>query len=227
MTTNSTIMLLVTNSSSSSFPDTWHDLFLLDQPLDMDAFLQSDVLAAKRNAIMKDCITFIAAGSISFIASMLLVVHILRSHECLSTTYHRLVFGLSVGDIISSFCHVLSSTMVPAELRYFIPFASGNIATCDAQGVLLTFGIGISLNYNCCICFYYLAIITYNKKHDYIRRKLEPGFHGISILFPLVINVILLTTNAFNGRGGGVCNVREYNPPHCIGYEAGDIPEGY
>jgi hypothetical protein len=39
------------------------DLFLSDQPLDMDAFLQSDLLAAKRNSDMKVFIDQMTPGS--------------------------------------------------------------------------------------------------------------------------------------------------------------------
>jgi hypothetical protein len=144
-------------TNSSSFPpDNWNDLYLMDhQPLDMDAFLQSDFLVERRSFDIKLSIAFMISGSISFIASMLLVIHILRSHECLSSTYHRLIFGLSAGDIISSFCYAITSTMVPKELNYFLPIASGNIATCDAQGFLLFFAAGVSLGYNFSVCFYY------------------------------------------------------------------------
>jgi type III secretory pathway component EscS len=166
-------------------------------------------------------------GPISFIASMMMVIHILRSHECLSSTYHRLIFGLSAADIISSFGVALSSTMKPKEMSYLVPFASGNIATCTAQGFLVYFAVAVSMAYNCSVCFYYLAIISYNKNDDYIRRKLEPWFHGISILFPLVLSVIFLATNSFNGPDGGVCFPQPYYPPHCVGFGAGDTPEEY
>jgi hypothetical protein len=218
---------MVTNSSSFLHDKNWNDLFLLDQQLDMDAFLQSNLLAAKFNAYMKVSIANMTTGSISFIASILLVTHILRSHECLCSTYHRLIFGLSVADIISSFGIALSSTMTPKEISYLVPFASGNAATCDAQGFLIHFPVFVSACYNCCICFYYLAIISYSKRYDYIQRKLEPWFHGISILFPLVINVILVATDSFNAFNGSFCFPQPHNPPHCIGHEAGDIPKGY
>jgi hypothetical protein len=214
-------------TNSSSFPENWIDLFQSDQPLDMDAFLQSDLFAAKRNAYMEESIANMLSGSISFIASMLLVIYILRSHDRLSTTYHRLIFGLSAADIISSFGFALSSTMSPKEMSYLVPFARGNIATCDAQGYLINFAVTISVGYNCSICFYYLAIITYNKRYDYIRKKLEPWFHGISISSSLVSSVILLVTNTFNGPSGGHCFMEPHAPPHCIGYQAGYIPKGY
>jgi hypothetical protein len=215
--TNSTNM--VTNNTSS-FLKNWKDLLQSDQPLDMDAFLQSDLLAATRSHEMKVSIGNMISGSIPFIASMLLVTHILRSHECLSSTYHRLIFRLSVADIISSFGNALSSTMAPKENNYLVPFAIGNIATCDAQGFLIFFAGGV-------VCFYYLVIITYNQKFDYIEKKLEPWFHGISILSPAVVDGILLATNTFNGPNGGVCFPEPHYPPHCIGYKTGEIPTRY
>jgi hypothetical protein len=221
-------MINSTITNNSSFPgDDWADLFQSDQPLNMDAFLESDLLAERRSDNMEEAIGYAVTGCISVIASMLLVIHILRSHDCLSTTYHRLVFGLSAADIITSFIAALSSTLVPKEMSYLVPFAKGNTASCDAQGFLMSYANGVSVFYNCSICFYYLAIITYNKKRDYIRRKLEPWFHGISILFPLVYNAILLAIRAFNGPNGGSCFVDPYVPPHCIGYDVGEIPSGY
>jgi hypothetical protein len=214
-------------TKNSTIPDTWNELFQSDQPLNMGALLKSGLLAAESNANLKQSIAMMVSGPISIIASMLLVTHILRSYEGLSTTYHRLIFGLSVADIVYSFAITLSSTMAPKEVSYLVSFASGNVATCDAQGFLVIFANGVSVCYNCSVCFYYLGIITYNKKYDYIEKKLEPWFHGISILLPLTYSAILLATNAFNGSNGGVCFADPYAPPHCIGYEVGDIPEGY
>ena len=215
------------NSAVSTFPDVWYDLWKLDQPLDLEAFLQSDLLAVRRNEMKTKTIIFRTTGSISVIASMFLAIHILRSHAGLSTTYHRLVFGLSVADILSSSAMALSSTMVPKEMNYFVPYAQGNITTCTTQGFLMAVGYLIAGAYNCSICFYYFAIIRYNKKDEYIRTKLEPWFHGISIVCPLVfLGIIGLVVNAYNALGG-ICQFYQNYPPHCIGYEIGDTPEGF
>ena len=56
---------------------------------------------------------------------------------------------------------------------------------------------------------------------------MEHWFHSIPILVPLVICITLLATNSYNGNPGGVCYTFPHDPPHCIGYEAGAIPEGY
>jgi hypothetical protein len=216
-----------TAHTTNTFPDSWGGLWKLDQPLDFEAFLDSDLLAAKRNQINTLGIIYRTTGSVSTIASTCLVVHILRSNHGLSTTYHRLVFGLCIGDILASFGFVLGSTMVPREMNYLVPGAQGNMTTCTAQGFLLALGSNFANLYNCSICFYYLSIIRYNKKDEYIRNKLEPWFHGISILCSLVFGFIFMAMKGYN-LYRSVCFFRPNNPPHCIGYENGDMPpEGF
>ena len=147
-------------TANTTFPDSWGDLWKSDQPLDFEAFLNSD----KRNQITTRGVIFHTLRSVSTIASTSLAVHILRSHHGLSTTYHRLVFGLCIGDTISLFGYVLSSTTVPKEMNYFVPCAQGNTATYTAQGFLITAGSFVANLFNCSICLYYLSIIGYNKK---------------------------------------------------------------
>jgi hypothetical protein len=214
-------------TNTTTFPDSWDDLYKLDQPLDFEAFLNSDLLATRRNQIKTYVIIMRTSGSVSTIASTCLAVHILRSNHGLSTTYHRLVFGLSVGDIMSSFgYYVLGSTMAPKEMNYFLPYAQGNMTTCTAQGFLINAGANVVALYNCSICLYYLAIIRYNKKDEYIRNKLEPWFHGIAIVIPLVCGSILIAMKAYNVNESA-CFIVPNDPPHCIGYESGNTPEGF
>ena len=96
-----------TTANTTTFPDSWYDLWKSDQPLDFEAFLNSDVLVAKHNQNNTRGVFFHTLGTVSTIASTCLVVHILRSHHGLSTTYHRLVFGICIADILSSFAHAL------------------------------------------------------------------------------------------------------------------------
>jgi hypothetical protein len=215
-----------TTANTTTFPDSWDDLLNLDQPLDFEAFLNSDLLATRRNQIKTRGVIFHTLGSVSTIASTCLAVHILRSHHGLSTTYHRLVFGLCIGDIMSSFANVLGSTMVPKEMNYFVPGAQGNMTTCTAQGFLIAVGSIAANLYNCSICLYYLSIIRYNKKDEYIRNKLEPWFHAISIIGPLAGGFIAIAMKAYNVTDS-VCFFQTFDAPHCIGYESGDTPEGF
>ncbi len=96
-------LLVGTNEDSApgggdtpSFPDKWNDLWKLEEPLDWEAFLHSDLLKRERSNIKTNTIISRASASISVIASALLIAHVLRSHQGLSTTYHRLMFGLCI-----------------------------------------------------------------------------------------------------------------------------------
>ena len=117
----------------------------------------------------------------------------------------------------------------PKEVQYIIPYASGNLGTCTAQGIFLILGVMMASLYNCSICFYYLAIITYNKKDEYIKRKLEPWFHGVLIILARIVIVIAgLILKQFNSDGiVNTCYLTSYNPPHCWGVANGIIPEGF
>ena len=141
---------------------------------DFQAFLQSDELAELRDFEKVLSIIYPVSGSISIIGSAATIFHILRTHKGLSSTYHRLVVGLCVGDLISSLAWAFGSLAVPKDIHYLSPYAHGNVETCTALGFIQTVGLLMASFYNCMTCFYYVSIITYNKKDDYIKRKLEP-----------------------------------------------------
>ena len=189
---------------------------------------ESDQLAKWHNFAKDRDIIYSVTGSISIISSAAIIWHILRSHKGLSSTYHRLVFGLCVGDLITSFAFAVNAAAAPEDLKYLAPFASGNIATCTAEGFILTVGVMMTSLYNCSICFYYLSIIKFHKKDEYIISALEPWFHGVPVAVALTIGVMGLFMKGFNNVGfGGPCYPSTYHPPHCEGYENGMIPEGF
>lgn len=179
-------------------------------------FLLSDELAAAKKGLKKGTILSHISGSISLIASTALVWHILRSYDGLSTTFHRLLFGLCIADIISSFCWML---LAPQEMDYMIWNARGNTASCSAQGFLIALGSSCGLLYNCSICIYYLAIVNYKKKDEYISNKIEPWLHGVSIYFPLVGCIIMLATHNYNAGFSNVCFPSKYVATQCFEYE--------
>ena len=177
-----------------------------------------------RNQTQKFSIIQRVSGSLSLVGSLCIVIHILRSHHRLSTTYHRLMLGLSLGDIlVSVFAYLPNSVMVPEEMNYWVPGAQGNTTTCTIQGFLFYYGSGIATLYNCSVCFYYLSIIRYNKKDVYIRTKLEPWFHAVPHGLMVVVFGIHLSMKGYNTLAG-IC-ATEPNArfvPHCNGI----LPEG-
>ena len=195
----------------------------------MSTIPDPDELAQHEFAIRKvQSILLFVSGSISIIASSATMWHIHRSHKGLSSTYHRLVFGLCVADLMSSFAFAFNSTAAPIDMQYKEPSARGNMWTCSASGLFYTVGIMVAPFYNCMICVYYLSIITFNKKDEYIKRKLEPWFHGMPIILALWIGITGLVTKSFNSNGSTIaCFATSYHPPHCEGVKIGIIPEGF
>jgi hypothetical protein len=163
-----------TTANTTTFLDSWDDLLKLEKPLDFEAFLNSDLLATKRNQINTRGIIFHATGTVSTIVSTCLIVHILRSHHGLSTTYHRLVFGICIADIMSSFAFVLGSTMAPKEMNYFVPGAQGTTTTCTAQRFTLFVGSTIVVFVS--ITFQSSGIIR--RMNTFGGTSWNPGFMG-------------------------------------------------
>ena len=165
-------------------------------------------------------------GGISIIASTALIWTILRSHTGLSTTFHRLLFGLCVADILFSTVQMLASIVIPRDLDYIFPWAHGSTATCDSAGFFHISGALSGLLYNASICIYYMTIVRYNKKDEYIRQKIEPWLHAVAIMFPLVGAITAVATKSIN-ICVPICTLRAYKPLHCIGCSDGVIPEGF
>jgi|AntRauTorckE5430_2_1112549.scaffolds.fasta_scaffold00042_9 hypothetical protein len=75
----------------------------------------------------------IGTGFVSFVASGALIVMILFfSRIKLSAACRRIIFGLCVYDIFLSLSSTVSTAPIPVNQGLY--GASGNIATCDAQG---------------------------------------------------------------------------------------------
>ncbi len=220
------VVLQERNDDTPSFPDNWNDLLKLEEPLDWEAFKNSKLLETMRSNFVTISILLRASASISIIASALLIVHVLRSHQGLSTTYHRLMCGLSIADIISSSAFAVGSLMAPKEMSYMIPGARGNGGTCTTQGFFVVVGTLMSVYYNCSICFYYLAIIKYNRSDAYIAKKLERWLHVIPITVALMNGFMFVAVKGYN-KWSNICFKVPYDPPHCIGYKDGEKVDGF
>ena len=165
-------------------------------------------------------------GSISIFASSLVMWMILRSHKRLSTTLHRLIFALSISDIIFSACAAFSSVAVPKDVDYMFWNANGNIITCSIFGFTNRMGTFCTQMYTCSLSVYFLQIVKYGRSDDEMKKKFEPWFHGVSLVIALLASILGIYLNTFNPTDYGLCGHVAYNPPHCHGYQNGVIPEG-
>eukprot|EP00979_Chaetoceros_neogracilis_P003259 scaffold576_cov146-Chaetoceros_neogracile.AAC.11 len=158
-------------------------------------------------------ITQIVTASISFISSVAIISMIHRSYVGLSSTFHRLLLGLSIADILSSFWLMLSTLLSPTYTSGYVWNPRGNINSCDAQGFFLFLGIMGAPLYNCSLCFYYLAIVKFNKKDTFIREKIEPYLHAVPILVSLTGAFTILAKKSFNANVSYCWINEEY--PYC------------
>eukprot|EP00956_Cyclotella_meneghiniana_P035354 scaffold114268_cov37-Cyclotella_meneghiniana.AAC.4 len=167
------------------------------------------------------------SATISMISSCCIIRMIMKSQDRLSTTYHRLLLGMSVGDILFSLPLITFAAMAPTDLSYMVWNARGNQATCTTAGFFVTIGVYLTLFYSCSLNIYYLILIKYNKSESYIRKKVEPFLHGIPISLALIWSIIGIVNKIYNDGGTGSCLTATYNPPHCDGYEDGEVREGF
>jgi len=109
-------------------------------------------------------------GSISMMCSMFIIRECILDHKAgKGSAVQRALVGMSVFDVMGSFAWFLSTWAVPKSNS--TPFSAGNAATCNFQGFLLQFVIGVSIAWGA-------------------RRALEVymGFYWVSYIRVIIAN---------------------------------------
>lgn len=158
----------------------------------------------------------VLSGTLSVLGSSAIVYAILVDRKKkLKQTYHRLLLGMSLMDIIQSVAFTLTTLMVPSE----VPEHWGNIGnwtTCDIQGFMVQLGGVGTFMFNASLSYYYLLTLYFGVKDECIKHFVEPLFHFLSVAFPMVTAVIALTKRYYSPLqvSTGTCWVSEY-PAFC------------
>mmetsp|Transcript_19519 Transcript_19519/g.29368 ORF Transcript_19519/g.29368 Transcript_19519/m.29368 type:complete len:528 (-) Transcript_19519:113-1696(-) len=145
--------------------------------------------------------TPILPGTLSFMASTTIICKILNSKTKLKSPYSRLIFGLSLYDVISSSCNIASTMPIPKEYGDLVFGAIGNSFTCKVQGTLFAFSVVCTTFYNAALCIYYFSVIKYTMKDRRFSRLIEPYLHLIPLFFSIASSVFLLQRNYINYAG--------------------------
>jgi hypothetical protein len=138
--------------------------------------------------------TMVGVAPLSVMASTAILVCIFRHRkERRNTVFNRIMIGLSFHDLVSSFA--LSFGPIPMPRQYGIPNSFGTIATCTAQGFLISL-VNAAHVYAVSLSIYYLLVIRYNMREERIAKYVEPVFHLLAIgwgygctLYSLVIEI--------------------------------------
>jgi len=155
-------------------------------------------------------------GMISCIASGYVIWHVLRHKKRRALTKNRVLVGISVHDMISSFFGFFLSTWpIPAD-TWLVWGATGTVQTCTMQGFFFQGGISAAPLYHASLSTVYVLNIVYEFSNERIARKAEPWLHGIPILFAWGTAIAGLPLKLYNAadRVGFFCWIAEY-PPYC------------
>jgi len=173
------------------------------------------------------------SSSLSALSSALIIFIILKSNTGLHSIYHRIMFGMSLGDLLSSFAMAL--TMLPApphmedEVLYGYDFETpvpryGNTATCSAQGFFISFGSILNFGYYGMLCIYYVFAIGFCMEERKIVRYVEPILHFLPLTCGLGAAITALGLQMINpSRSEVFCSIIQY-PHQC--FRSGDCIRG-
>ena len=153
----------------------------------------------------KDTQTYVIIQTLSSVVSLVASIGIIwiihRSFKKLSVPFHRLLFGLCIADVCSSFAQSFSTLPAPDAFDV-IWNAQGNKGLCQAQGFFIFLASMAAPLYNCSLCIYYLIVVTtYRRGRDadlYIVGKIEFFLHAVPIVVSFVGAITILSMNAFH-----------------------------
>ena len=137
-------------------------------------------------------------GPLSILGSTVIIFMVLRSSEKLSTTYHRILFGMCSMDIVSSSGTLLSTIPFPRETPSLWGHLYGNTTTCTIQGVMIFSGNIASNMYNCSLALFYMLTIVYGVRDEVMKKGIEPFFHVVPLVYIVGANIFLLIKKSFN-----------------------------
>ena len=177
-------------------------------------------------------------GLISAFASALIILVIMKSQSKLNSIYHRILFGMSFADILSSLAAALTTLPMPKAdaykdvtpvdphhfcYEYWPVTRIGNEHTCEAQALVFYFGFTVMLLYNGSLSVYYTCAIALRMPETKIRKYTEPVLHLISISFGLAASILPLFHERYNPSGWDpYCTIASlceyYNDPNAPCY---------
>lgn len=134
------------------------------------------------------------AGFCSMMGSGYIVYDIIRRHRKKST-YHRIMLGLSLADIIMSFGLFTSTWPMPRDTPD-VWGAVGTMASCATIGFLEQAGVGAVL-YSASLSTYYLLRIRCGWNETQLKR-VEPWFHAVPITIALATMVAGIPLDLYN-----------------------------
>lgn len=150
-------------------------------------------------------------GWVSCAGSSVLAVSVLRNPKKRSRSYHRLILGISLVDVLVSFFLALSTWPMPSDSGLL--WAVGNETTCSMQGFFVQMYV-VSSFYSVSLAVYYTVVLRYNWNEERVRR-LEPYLHTLPMLWGVGTGIIGIPLKLYNNAGVW-CWIAPF-PAGCVG----------
>ena len=150
----------------------------------------------------------------SFVASSTIAAMIIRSNNGLRTPYSRIIFGLSIADIMQSLGIIISPLAAPSG-TLDAPWAMGSTGFCSATGFVLNVGgVAVPL-YTLLLTHYFLQRVKYKLTPAQFASKMECRISILVWLYPVIGGLVGLVNGYFNpGPNGSLCMMID-KPLHC------------
>jgi len=152
-----------------------------------------------------DVVLNMVLGSISALASILVLMIIFQSSVKFTSAYHRIMALISTFDILFSLSFALSTLPIPKSLVPYRGPTLGTYGTCTAQAISLNIGGSVSIDATLCLVWYYVCVAL-RVSEDKIMKVYIPIFFTYIILIAIISSVI--------GHEYGLWNIQHWSP-HC------------
>ena len=126
-------------------------------------------------------------ASLSLFSSSTIVYMIRHAPRGLKSSYSRIIFGLSVGDIIQSAASVIAVFGAPSNTP-LAPLAIGTTLTCDLAGYAIILGILLTIFYLNFLIYYFWRRVKFRVTPTNFANKEELYIHltiwMLAIVYP-------------------------------------------
>ncbi len=174
-------------------------------------------------------------GTVSALSSLAIICFILSTRN--NTIYHRIMFFMSLSDIMASVAIALTTLPMPKDVIY--PYAGlsyGTVKTCEAQGFLYLTGSSLVICMNAGLCVYYLCILVLNMREIVFRKCIEPLLYIFSFTGCIVLAAHLLLkedflnptiSDPFCGPSAYPEGCNKQDTPHCRGGDNSSVGKDF
>lgn len=160
----------------------------------------------------------ITSATLSIVGSSTIVYRVAMNPQH-TTSYDRIMLGLSCADIVSSLGFLLNPILIPAETSSRV-WAVGTDLTCSMLGWLRQLGFS-SLGYNAFLSIYFVMTLKYNISAEDFAASYEAYIHFLTIFYFLMTATAGFVFNFYSELPVGLgCWVTEeycFSEEHCIG----------